>query len=81
MRIPSNLSVSLTGSRIQILSSTDDSLEDITGKIIEETRNTFKVKKRSGRTISVVKRICDFLIEVDEQKWLVKGRALENRFN
>lgn len=81
MRVPSNLSVSLTGSRVRILKSKDESLENLTGKIIKETRNTFKVKKSSGSMVSVLKRICDFLIEVNNQKWLVKGKALENRFD
>lgn len=78
MKLPYALMTSLVGSKLWILRSKDRTLEGISGRICQETRNTFKIKS-SGKKVEVVKRACDFIIEVDGNNWLVKGKSLENR--
>lgn len=80
MKLPFELLESLDGCRIGIVKSNDENLEGFSGRIYEETRNTFKIKG-SDKEIRVIKKTCDFIIEVNNSKWLVKGKALENRLN
>ncbi|NIQ05690.1 MAG: hypothetical protein GWO20_08185 [Candidatus Korarchaeota archaeon] len=78
MKLPFELLAPFTGSKIWVVQSNDKTLEDLSGIICGETRNSLEIKTSNGRK-RVLKRACDFIIELNGQKWLIKGEALENR--
>lgn len=80
MKLPFELLGSLQGCKIKIVESKDKSLQGIYGKIYNETRNTFEIAQQGkSKIIKVIKRVTTFVIEKEGKKWLVKGKALENR--
>ncbi|MGV8162949.1 MAG: ribonuclease P protein subunit [Candidatus Nanoarchaeia archaeon] len=62
------------GKQIEIISSKNKEQENIKGKIIDETKNTFKIKTQN-KTITILKKQKKFII--DKQK--IDGNKISKR--
>jgi len=69
----------LVGLKVKIEKSTDPTQKGITGRVIDETYNTFKIETRDGEK-TVVKGNCVFVFTLpDKTKVQVDGKLLISR--
>lgn len=69
----------LIGLKVRVTSSLNDNLVGLTGIIIDETRNTIKLRCESGEKV-IPKEVCIFEFELpDGNKVEVDGRLLSGR--
>jgi ribonuclease P protein subunit POP4 len=61
-----NHSAEFIGAKIKIMGATNKSLEGIEGSIIDETKNTFKIKTKSQEEKSILKHNAVFMINDQE---------------
>lgn len=70
----------LIGLEVEISSAKDPTHEKIAGKVIDETRNTILVGKRSGGRARIPKATSTFAFKLpDGREILVDGRAIMGR--
>lgn len=65
----------LIGLRVKIVSSKNKSLVGVSGKVVDETKNTLIIKKK-GKERKVIKETSDFVFTVEKKKIKVKGSLL-----
>jgi len=71
MRLPSNiLRHELIGLPIQVLDSTDQSLKNLSGVIVCETRNTIEVDVEGG-SVTLPKRLISFTLKLPDNRFVV----------
>ncbi len=68
----------LIGLEVEIIDSSDPSLRDIRGRIIDETMKTITVETK-GRTKKIPKSICRFRINIGERLVEVSGSSIVGR--
>ncbi|MEM5793888.1 MAG: ribonuclease P protein component 1 [Candidatus Aenigmatarchaeota archaeon] len=67
----------LIGLEVKIKESTDSTLKNLKGKIIDETYNTFKIEIKGGREKIIPKKNCIFIfILPNKTKVQVDGKIL-----
>ena len=67
----------LVGLHVKVVDSTDPSIVNLQGRIIDETRNTFIIEKEDGNTKTLVKENCIFSFEYETNKRVkVSGKLL-----
>lgn len=70
----------LIGLPIKIEKSADPTQKGITGKVIDETYNTFKIETKDGKEKTVIKGNCVFVFTLpDKTKVEVDGKLLISR--
>ncbi len=70
----------LIGLKAKIAKSTDPTQKGISGKIIDETYNTFKIETRDGKEKTAVKGNCIFVFTLpNKTKVQVDGKLLVSR--
>jgi ribonuclease P protein subunit POP4 len=68
----------LIGLDVEIIDSTDPSLKNLKGRIIDETKNTLTIDVAGSRK-RVAKGICTFQFSLDEARVEVIGRVIVGR--
>lgn len=68
----------LIGLEVRVVESTDPTLKDIHGKVIDETKNTLTVEVNGKRKV-VPKGVCTFLFKLGSMVVEVRGRVLLGR--
>ena len=68
----------LIGLRVTVIDSLDKKQRGLSGLIIDETKNTFKVF--DGKTVkSVVKKTSKFAFKVSKKRFIVRGEEINFR--
>ncbi|MEM4259681.1 MAG: ribonuclease P protein subunit [Candidatus Woesearchaeota archaeon] len=60
------------GKKIEIINSKNKSMIGVSGTIIDETKNTFKIRKQGEKIITIMKKNNTFLID----KITIKGNNI-----
>ncbi len=68
----------LTGLRVKIVDSRNETLNNVEGIVIDETKNMFRIRTKE-KEIWVQKDIADFIFTIDDKKLRVKGSLLKAR--
>jgi ribonuclease P protein subunit POP4 len=70
------------GRKITVLKSTNPAMNNITGEVLNETKNMFIIDK-GGREVKIPKSICRFSIDMGSEKLVIDGKFIcyrpENR--
>lgn len=67
------LTESLVGNRMKIIHASDSNLISKSGIVIDETKNTLKIKDESGRELVIPKLHSLFEFELNQKKLVVSG--------
>ncbi len=79
MITPGNLSRhELIGLSVEIIDSTDPTMKNLKGRIINESKNTFTIEV-SGKRKMIPKEICAFRFELKDDFVVVQGSTLIGR--
>ncbi|MEE9323182.1 MAG: ribonuclease P protein component 1 [Candidatus Aenigmarchaeota archaeon] len=80
MRTPENLvRHELIGLRVKIVESANKKNVGISGKVINETRDTFTIEKKGGKEVKLVKEENVFVFDLSGEKVRVDGKILIGR--
>jgi ribonuclease P protein subunit POP4 len=70
----------LIGLNVEIIESSNSELVGLNGKVVDETRNTIRVKLRGGRETLIAKNIAIFhFLTPDGKKVEIDGKILVSR--
>ncbi len=69
----------LIGREVEVKKSTDSNKEKITGKIIDETKNTVKIETKKGKEKTIPKKTSKFKFTINNQKITIKGKKIKHR--
>ncbi|WP_457613298.1 ribonuclease P protein component 1 [Methanocaldococcus sp.] len=69
----------LIGLDVEIIDAKNRSMIGITGKVVDETRNTLKIEKKDGREVIIPKDTAIFVFHLKNCKVKVNGRLLVGR--
>ena len=69
----------LIGLKVRVVSSSNSANAGISGKVVDETRNTLVVEKPDGREARIAKDTCVFSFEVNSAWVRVEGSILIGR--
>ena len=67
------------GKYAKIVEARNESLNLIEGKIIDETKNTFTIRKKGGKEVKLLKEEITLEIEINGKKVRIEGRILMKR--
>jgi RNase P/RNase MRP subunit p29 len=67
----------LIGDNVKIVHSSDRSLVSLMGIVIDETRNTLKIKEQNGRELTIPKKEISLEIERNHNKIMVSGLEIQ----
>ncbi|MBN2111529.1 ribonuclease P protein subunit [Candidatus Woesearchaeota archaeon] len=65
----------IIGKNIKIIGSKNKPNTGIEGKVIDETKNTLKIKTKNG-TKTVIKQNITFTIKIGENEYKIKGEEI-----
>ena len=68
----------LIGLEVEVVDSTDPTLKDLKGRIIDETRNTLTIEAKDKRK-KIPKGICRFRFKLKDLLVEVSGKAIVGR--
>ncbi|MCD6434763.1 MAG: ribonuclease P protein subunit [Candidatus Diapherotrites archaeon] len=68
----------LIGLKTKVIESTDQSRKGISGKIVDETRNTIVIETRKGLKV-LPKEECVFEIDLKDEKVIINGKLIKAR--
>ena len=68
-------SAEFIGAKIKVISASNKSLTDLEGSIVDETKNTFKIKNNKGEEKTLLKKGTVFLIN----NQTIKGDEITRR--
>ena len=70
----------LIGLKVEVRESTNPKSIGIKGRVIDETRNTFKIEKRGGKEVTLAKEDCKFVFTLpDRKRVMIEGSILVSR--
>jgi RNase P/RNase MRP subunit p29 len=66
----------LIGNKIHVIHSSDLTLKERRGFVLDETRNMLKLAEEGGKNILVPKAICEFVLELEDRKIALLGKEI-----
>ncbi|NIN53149.1 MAG: ribonuclease P protein subunit [Nitrososphaeria archaeon] len=71
--------MNLLGLRVRVRSSHNPSLEAVSGRVVDETKNMLVIAKRERKIIKIPKSICTLEVDVEGKTRVVDGTTLIGR--
>lgn len=69
----------LIGLHVRIKECTDPTWKDVTGRIIDETKNTFLIETLDGKQKRIEKKTAEFEFNVNGEKIIINGSKIAYR--
>lgn len=80
MRTPENLvRHELIGLRVKVFESANKKNVGISGKVINETRDTFTIEKKDGKEVKLIKEENVFVFDLSNERVRIDGKILVGR--
>lgn len=72
----------LIGLKVKVIKSSDKAREGISGIVVDETQNTFKISGKHNaceKEFIIPKKECEFEFELGDEKVIIKGNEIAKR--
>lgn len=79
MNLQDVLKYELIGLEIEIVKSNNRTLEGLKGKILDESKNMFKIETDDHKIKNIIKNQVKIMINLNQKKYIIDGKQLVGR--